>query len=101
MIDLDSVNLIKPIEKFNEKKLSKDEKALKETTEEFEAIFIKMLLDAQEKTIDRKSSMLYGGNGEDIFRSMLNDERAKSISKSGELGLAKVMYEQLSRNMKK
>ena len=42
--------------------------------------------------------MFYGGNGEDIFRSMLNDERSKSMSKSGEFGLAKLMYEQLSKN---
>ena len=85
MIDLKSINLIKPIEKFDEKKLTKNDKNLKEATEDFEAI-------------DREDSMFYGGNGEDIFRSMLNDERSKSMSKSGEFGLAKLMYEQLSKN---
>ena len=98
MIDLKSINLIKPIEKFDEKKLTKNDKNLKEATEDFEVVFIKILLDAQDKTIDREDSMFYGGNGEDIFRSMLNDERSKSMSKSGEFGLAKLMYEQLSKN---
>lgn len=98
MIDLKSINLIKPMEKFDEKKLTKNDKNLKEATEDFEAVFIKILLDAQDKTIDREGSMFYGGNGEDIFRSMLNDERSKSMSKSGEFGLAKLMYEQLSKN---
>ena len=98
MIDLKSINLIKPIEKFDEKKLTKNDKNLKEATEDFEAVIIKILLDAQDKTIDREDSMFYGGNGEDIFRSMLNDERSKSMSKSGEFGLAKLMYEQLSKN---
>ena len=101
MIDLKSVNLIKPIEKFDEKKLTKNEKNLKEATEDFESIFIKLLLDAQDKTIDREDSMFYGGNGEDIFRGMLNEERAKGMAKSGEFGLAKLMYDQLSRNIKK
>ena len=98
MIDLKSINLIKPIEKFDEKKLTKNDKNLKEATEDFKAVFIKILLDAQDKTIDREDSMFYGGNGEDTFRSMLNDERTKSMSKSGEFGLAKLMYEQLSKN---
>ena len=98
MIDLKSINLIKPIEKFDEKKLTKNDKNLKKATEDFEAVFIKILLDAQDKTIDREDSMFYRGNGEDIFRSMLNDERSKSMSKSGEFGLAKLMYDQLSKN---
>jgi len=101
MIDLKSVNLIKPLEKLDEKKLTKNDKSLKEATEDFESIFIKMLLDAQDKTIDREDSLFYGGNGEDIFRGMLNEERSKSMAKSGEFGLAKLMYEQLSRNIKK
>lgn len=101
MIDLKSVNLIKPTEKFDEKKLTKNEKSLKEATEDFESIFIKMLLDAQDKTVDRKDSMFYGGNSEDIFRSMLNEERAKGMAKTGEFGLAKLMYNQLSKNIKK
>lgn len=101
MIDLKSVNLIRPTEKIDEKKLNKDEKSLKSATEEFESIFIKMLLDAQDKTVDRENSMFYGGNSEDIYRSMLNSERAKDMSKTGEFGLAKMMYEQLSKNLKK
>lgn len=100
-MDIKSVNFMKPLEKIDEKKLSKDEKNLKEATEEFESIFIKMLLDAQDKTVDRENSMFYGGNSEDIFRSMLNQERAKDLAKGGEFGLAKLMYEQLSKNLKK
>lgn len=101
MIDLKSVNFVKPTEKFDEKKLTKNEKSLKEATEEFESIFIKMLLDAQDKTVDRENSMFYGGNSEEIFRGMLNGERSKQISKTGEFGLAKLMYDQLSQNIKK
>jgi len=101
MIDLKSVNFMKPTEKFDEKKLTKDEKSLKQATEDFESIFIKMLLDAQDKTVDRENSMFYGGNSEEIFRGMLNEERSKSIAKTGEFGLAKIMYEQLSKNIKK
>jgi len=96
----DYVNFLKPVKNIDPKKISEDEKALKEATEEFEAIFIKMMLDSADKTIDRKSSLFYGGNSEEIFRGMLNEENAKSASKSGDFGLAKLMYEQLSKTLK-
>lgn len=101
MIDLKSINLIKPLEKIDEKKLTKSDKNLKAATEDFESIFIKMLLDAQDKTVDREDSLFSGGNGEDVFRSMLNEERSKSMAKTGEFGLAKLMYDQLSKNIKR
>ncbi|BDU50228.1 rod-binding protein [Haliovirga abyssi] len=78
---------------------TKQEKALKKTTEEFESIFLKMMMDEMDKTVDRKNSMFYGGNAEDVFRGMLNQKRADSWSKSGGVGLAKVMYEQLSKGL--
>lgn len=101
MINLktDYVKYLKPTTKIDEK-LTKDEEELKKVTEEFESILIKMMLDSADKTIDRKSSMFYGGNSEEIFRGMLNDERAKEMAKSGDFGLAKMMYEQLSKNLK-
>lgn len=102
MIDLKTnyVNFLKPAQKLENVNLNKDEKALKDATEEFESIFIKMMLDSADKTIDRKSSMFYGGNSEDIFRGLLNEERAKEMAKSGDFGLAKLMYDQLSKNLK-
>lgn len=102
MVDLKTnyVNFIKPAKKLDNIELTKDEKALKEATEEFESIFIKMMLDSADKTIDRKSSMFYGGNSEDIFRGLLNEERSKAMAKSGDFGLAKLMYDQLSKNIK-
>lgn len=99
-MDLKNINLFKPTQSIDEKKLTKNQKNLKAATEDFEAIFIKMLLDAQDKTVDREGSMFYGGNGEDVFRGLLNEERSKSMSKTGEFGLAKIMYNQLSKNIK-
>ena len=81
-------------------KTAKKESGLEKVSQEFEAIFIKKLFDEMDKTVDRKNSIFYGGQGEEIFRSMLNEERAKDMSKNGGIGLAKVIYEQLSRNSK-
>ncbi len=54
-----------------------------------------------DKTIDKKDSMFYGGNAEDVFQGMLNDERAKEISKSGGIGLSEMIYKQLSQGIDK
>ncbi|TDT71804.1 flagellar protein FlgJ [Hypnocyclicus thermotrophus] len=85
--------------KIPEKKLTKDEKALKETSEEFEALFVKMLLDSMDKTVDKSNNMFYAGNSEEIFKSMLNTEYSKQMAKSSDFGIAKNIYEQLSKNV--
>lgn len=78
---------------------TKKEKELKKTTEEFESVFLKMMMDEMDKTVDRKKNMFYGGDAENVFRGMLNQKRADSWSKNGGIGLAKIMYEQLSKGL--
>ncbi|MBZ4683577.1 MAG: peptidoglycan hydrolase FlgJ [Fusobacteriaceae bacterium] len=82
-----------------EKNLTKDEKALKEASEEFEALFVKILLDSMDKTVDRSNNMFYAGNSEEIFKSMLNTEYSKQMAKNSDFGIAKNIYEQLSKNV--
>ena len=92
---LNIANISTSVEKAE--KISKKDKELEKVSQDFEAIFIKRLFDDMDKTIDRKDNMFYGGEAEEIFRSMLNEERAKDMSKCGGIGLAKIIYEQLSR----
>jgi flagellar protein FlgJ len=89
------------IEKNKTNKIENKEKEdLKKVSQDFEALFLKKLFDEMDKTVDRKDSLFDGGNAEEIFRGMLNDERAKSISKSGGIGLADLIYKQLSSEIK-
>lgn len=83
---------------------NQDQKKLKKAAQEFEAIFVQQMLDAMDKTIDRKDSFLNGGSSEEYFRSMLNEEIAKSMtSKQGGsgFGLAESIYRQMTQNSKK
>jgi len=82
--------------------LSKADKLAKlsETAKEFEAIFFQQMLDAMDKTIDREDSLFQGGHGEKVFRGMMNQEIAKSAANTpggSGFGLAKTIYEQMSR----
>lgn len=80
-----------------------DQQKLKKAAQEFEGIFVKQLLDAMDKTIDRSEGLLSGGSAEEYFRGMLNDEVAKSIATrtggSG-FGLAEAIYRQMADAVK-
>ncbi len=70
-------------------------KKLYKVCEEFEAIFIKQMLNAMKKTIN-KSDFLHGGMAEDFFEDMLYDKYAEEMAETGNFGLARVLYDQLS-----
>ncbi len=80
------------------KKANKDDEKLMKTAGEFEAIFVKKLIDVMDSTVD-KSGFISGGRGEETFKSMLNQEIALKISSnpSTSLGMAKQVYEQMKR----
>lgn len=68
---------------------------LREACEEFEAIFVRQLLKEMREALPEAS--LFGNGVAGQFYSELFDwEIAKSVSKSSSLGLADVVFEQLS-----
>ncbi|MCX6345962.1 MAG: rod-binding protein [Armatimonadetes bacterium] len=74
---------------------SKDDKQLKKACQDFEAIFTGFLLKAMRKTVQK--SELFGSNQEeDMFRDMMDDEIAKSSSQRGSMGIADLLYKQLT-----
>lgn len=83
----------------NPDELSKKHKELRAVAKEYEALFFQQLMSAMDKTIDRSNSMLSGGNTEEMFRDMLNQEMASAASnRPGQqgLGIADAIYQQMS-----
>jgi len=64
--------------------------------EDFESLLIKQMLDAMRKTVP-KDGMLDGAIGQDIYEDMLYDEYAQQMTKTSQFGLARMIYEQVSR----
>lgn len=62
---------------------------------EFESIFIKQMLNAMKKNVE-KSGLIEGGMAEDIFDDMLYDEYALVMAKNSHFGLADMIYRQLT-----
>jgi flagellar protein FlgJ len=73
---------------------AKDAKRLKEACQDFEAIFIKQMLDGMRKTVPR-AELLERTLGEEIFEDILYTEYAKIMSRRGSLGIADLLFKQL------
>lgn len=73
------------------------EKKLREACEGFESIFIQKMWQQMRATLP-KTNMLQGKE-EQYWQSMYDQELAKSMAGAGGIGLADMMYEQLSRDL--
>jgi len=69
--------------------------ALKKVCDEFESLLVAQLLKSMRATVP-KSDLFGSPEKEEIFRSMLDDETAKSIASGGAMGIGKMLYTQLS-----
>ena len=86
-----------------EKKLSareahkkKQEGKLWDACIQAESIFVGQMLKQMRSTVE-KGGLINGGQTEEIFTDMLYDEYATSMSKTANFGIAKSMYEQMSK----
>ena len=74
---------------------SGEEAELREVCEDFEALFVKMMLDSMRKTLN-DDTLIPKNAGEKLFEDKLYDEYAKGISRKANLGIADMMYDQLA-----
>jgi len=74
---------------------SDDVNELREVCEEFESLFVKMMLDSMRATLS-DDTLIPKNSGEKLFEDKLYDEYAKNMSRTANLGIADMMYGQLS-----
>ena len=75
-----------------------DDKRLRDSCVEMESIFVGKMLKEMRKTV-HKSDWLHGGYAEEIFEDMLYDEYALNISRNSKLGLADMLYKEMSQKI--
>ena len=63
---------------------------------EMESLFVARMLREMRNTV-HKNTFLHGGFAEEVFEDMLYDEYALKLSRNSNLGLAKMLYEELSK----
>jgi peptidoglycan hydrolase FlgJ len=73
---------------------------IKKAAEEFESIFMELMLKAMRDTVP-KEGLTSGGNAEDVYRGMLDSEYAKVMAGQHSSGLAETITRQLLESMGK
>lgn len=66
----------------------------RQTAEEFEAFFLSQMFNSMSSGL-KTDGAFGGGHSEKIFRDMLNDEYAKSMSRQGGVGIADMVYREI------
>jgi peptidoglycan hydrolase FlgJ len=94
-MELSSVNYQKPVPTIGTKE---GDKALRQKTDQFESIIIKMMLDESMK--DEKNVFSSTNDpGDKIFKSMYRDEL--SNASAGGFGFSQMLFEHLSQKAEK
>ena len=74
---------------------------LKKATQQFEGYFLHQLLTEMRKTVPKDTLLADDGNGQQIFQDMMDQTVSESMSSRGDLGMAKMMYDQLAPSLGK
>ncbi len=74
-----------------------DPEKLKETAQQFEAIFIQQMFKDMRNTIP-DDGLIQRGNADEMYSQMQDLEAAKLTAQQGGIGLAELMMQQLMKN---
>lgn len=78
---------------------SKSPHELKKATQDFEAVLINMVIKAMWKTIP-KSGLFEKNSSTQIYEGLMHSALSEEMARNGGMGIAKVLYQQLSREQK-
>lgn len=91
---------IKGIDTLRQAALSGDKKALQEAANQFEAIFVQMMMKSMRKAQDAMADKDSPFNSEQVkfYRDMHDQQLAVDLSSNGSMGLADIIVKQLSQD---
>jgi Rod binding domain-containing protein len=67
---------------------------IKETAAKFESSFLSVMMQSMFEGV-KTSEPFGGGNGEEMFKSLLTEEMAKQVTKAGGVGLAATVQKEM------
>ena len=81
--------------KIDSAKNSKDNSELRDVAEQFESVFINMMLKTMRSTIPEGQGYIEKSNATQTYETMLDEEMSKNMAKGGGLGLSDMIYKSL------
>jgi len=84
------------LDEYSSFKGKKTDEDLKKAASDFEAVFVKQFLDLMDSTV-QKSEFMHGGQAEETFKGMLNEQMAINIASNPNtsFGFAEQIYRQM------
>jgi flagellar protein FlgJ len=76
----------------------KDKEKLKESCQEFEAVFLNIVFKEMKDTVPQ-SQLVEQSNAREIFQSMLDDEMMNKVSKGYGIGISDQLYDAMSKKI--
>ena len=95
MLPIRDLNMTNPL-KVSRGSADKNSSAAGKVAQEFEAMFVGMMLKSMRDTVG-KDKLTGGGHGEETFRSLLDQEYAATAARNGGIGLAQMIEKELAR----
>ena len=74
----------------------REDEKLMDVCMQMESLFVARMLKAMRNTIP-KEELFHGGFAEEVFEDMLYDEYSLQLSRNAKLGLAKMLYDEMSK----
>lgn len=95
---INQIELLKsalPVKKGERIANTPNEEQLRKACEDFESIFVDYMMKQMRKTVT-KSGTMGTSQAEQLYTSMLDSEVSKNVSQARGIGLATMMYNQMS-----
>lgn len=70
---------------------------LRKAVAEFEALFINQMLKTMRETV-KKGDLFHGGNGEEIYTTLLDAELSKAMAQAGGIGLGDILLRDFTKD---
>lgn len=81
--------------KLESAKGSKDDSELRDAAEQFESVFINMMLKTMRSTIPEGQGFIEKSHATQTYESMLDEEMSNGMAKGGGFGLSDMIYKSL------
>lgn len=81
------------------KDYAKKSDKLQKTTQDFEAVFIGMMLKQMRKSVAGQNALFGSSSEAKIYQDMMDDATAQRMSKTGTFGLSKVLFNTMSKTL--
>lgn len=82
---------------LEEAKKTGDTTALRDATDQLEAVFIQMMMKTMRNSVPETKGIFKKSEAEKMFSEMLDDEYAKKMSEAGGIGISDMLFDQFEK----